>query len=230
MISGVLIAAAFVGTIVFALLLIFRRDLVGVDLAARSLLRLYLYLASLVAVIVFAIGVAGVLDWGMASAFGGEAVYGRPPLEMVCPAAEKCPDPEQLRLQYLHERQQSQDRDLIRGLTLTFFGATFWGAHVLGRRAAAGPDERTSALRRAYFVLGTFVFGLGTVVFLPVGVYQALSAALLRHAPDVFRPGVGDSLSGGLVALPIWLLYLRAVVGGVRREMGSAAGPVPARG
>ena len=52
MVIGVLLAAAVLGVIVFALLLIFRGDLVGVDLSGASLLRLYLYLASLAGILV----------------------------------------------------------------------------------------------------------------------------------------------------------------------------------
>jgi hypothetical protein len=74
--------------------------------------------------------------------------------------------------------------------------------------AAEGP---ASALRRAQNVLGTFVFGVGTVILVPVGIYYALSVALLASAQDVFRQGIGDSLSGGLIALPIWLIYLRRI-------------------
>jgi hypothetical protein len=212
MVIGVLLAASVLGVIVFALLLIFRRDLVGVDLSSRSLLRLYLHLASLAAIIVFAIGVSATMDWAMGSAFGGEVVYGRPPVVQLCPVGEKCFDPEQIRTQYTHEHEQRQQQDLLRGLTLVAFGTLFWGGHRIVRRSLRGTEDPASALRRAYNVLGTFVFGVGTVILLPVGIYFALSAALLPPAQDVFRQGVGDSLSGGLAALPIWLVYLRWMV------------------
>ncbi|MEX2046421.1 MAG: hypothetical protein WEE03_04610 [Chloroflexota bacterium] len=212
MIVGVLVAASVAGVIALVLLLIFRKDLVGVDLSGRSLLRLYLYLASLAAIIVFAIGVSATLDSGMSSAFGGEVVYGRPPVALLCPVGEKCVDPEQMKTQYTHENEQRQQQDLLRGLTLMAFGALFWGGHFVVRRSLAGTESPGSALRRAYDVLGTFVFGVATVILLPVGIYFALSVALLPSVPDVFRQGVGDSLSGGLVVLPIWLVYLQRIV------------------
>lgn len=212
MTAGVLVFAGVVCAVIFALVLIFRRDLVGVDLTARSLVRMYLYLASLAAVMVLVIGLAAALDWAMASTVGGEAVYGRPPIEMVCPPGEKCPDPAQLRQQYLHEREQRHDQDLIRGITFAFFGLVFWGGHRIARRRAAGPDERTSALRRAYLTLGTFVFGMATIVLIPVGAYLAVSAWVIDPRPDVDVQGVGESLSGGVVALPLWLSYLLRLV------------------
>jgi len=70
MISAVLLMTGVISAVIFMLLLVFRRDLIGVDLSARSVVRLYLYLASLAAVIVLAIGVSALLDWGTASAFG----------------------------------------------------------------------------------------------------------------------------------------------------------------
>ncbi len=65
-----------------------------------------------------------------------------------------------------------------------------------------------STLRRAYMVLGTFVFGISAIVLLPVGVYQALSMWLIPHTDDVYLPGFADALTGGIVATPIWLFYL----------------------
>lgn len=212
MVEGVLILAGVVGAIALLLLMVFRRDLVGVDLSARSLLRLYTFVASLAAAIVFTVGATWILDGAMASVFGKEAVYGRPPVEMVCPVSEKCPDPAQLARQYEHERDLRRDQNLIGGATLAIFGAIFWAGHHFAGRAFAHADEKASALRRSYLTLGTFVFGLATLALLPVGVYQALSVVLLQPGPDVYKPGLADSLSGGIVALPIWLLYLMPLV------------------
>lgn len=60
-------------------------------------------------------------------------------------------------------------------------------------------------------MLGTVVFGLSTIVLLPTGVYQALSNVLLSTPENYFRQGA-DALGGGIVSLPIWLIYLRLVV------------------
>jgi len=230
MVIGVLLAAGVFGVIALTLLLIFRKDLVGVDASARSLLRLYLYLASLAAVLVFAIGVGAILDWGMSSVFGVDAIYGRAPL--IAPSGDPYAP---TYAQWLHESQLRQQSDLLRGITLMVFGLLFWGGHrfARGRRALlGGEEESTSVLRRAYNLLGTFVFGLGTVVLLPVGVYQMLSVALLTASADVFRQGFGDSLAGGLMSIPIWLTYLLRVVRAVPASLPtirpSAAQPSPA--
>ena len=203
---GILIAVGVLCTLVLALLLIFRRDLVGVDLSGRSLVRLYLYLASLAGVITAVVGVSLLIAWGIGTVFGMQTAYGRPPIAVPCPPGQ-CPDPAQLALQYQHQNEQRLVGDLIGGLTTGFFGMLFYAGHRIGRRAM-GREEAGSVLHRAYIVLGTFVFGLSAIVLLPLGVYQALSMWLIPHTNDVFIPGVADSLPGGIVAAPIWLYYL----------------------
>src|SRR5204862_380588 len=63
-------------------------------------------------------------------------------------------------------------------------------------------------LHRAYLVVGTAIFGIATIALLPMGIYQALSIAIVPPNQFTFRPGAGDALSGGLAALPLWLSYL----------------------
>jgi len=50
-------------------------------------------------------------------------------------------------------------------------------------------------------VAGTLLLGLVTVVLLPWGTYQALSAAFLPPAPNQFNSGVADTLGGGLAGV-----------------------------
>ncbi|MEK7285197.1 MAG: DUF5671 domain-containing protein, partial [Chloroflexota bacterium] len=135
------------------------------------------------------------------------------------PGATGCvePTPEQIAEQQRIEGQQRERRrneDLIRGLTFAVFGLLFWGAH-WGARRGLGEDAGASALRRGYLMLGTAVFGLATIVLVPTGVYQALSNAILTTPESAYR-SVADALGGGIVSLPIWLLYLRLAVAELR--------------
>ena len=41
-----------------------------------------------------------------------------------------------------------------------------------------------------------------------MGIYQALSFAIVPPDQFSFRSGAGEALSGGLAALPLWLAYL----------------------
>jgi hypothetical protein len=105
------------------------------------------------------------------------------------------------------ERVRRQTEDLVRGVTFVIFGGVFWAAHWWARRALAGDADR-SGLHRAYLILGTAIFGIATIALLPMGIYQALSYAIVPLDQFSYRPGAGDALSGGLAALPLWLAYL----------------------
>jgi hypothetical protein len=179
-----------------------------------ALLRIYLYLASLAGVIAFAIGLAGLLSYVLAGAFGLNVIYGGdigrpvPAIAPVCPPNTTCPpfmtpDPQLVP----DERVRRQTEDLVRGVTFVIFGGVFWAAHWWARRSLAMGIDR-SGLHRAYLILGTAIFGIATIALLPMGIYQALSYAIVPPDQFSYRPGAGDALSGGLAALPLWLAYL----------------------
>lgn len=228
MIVGILAPAAILGAFALIVALLIQRGRGSLELSPRGILRLYLYIASLAGIVVLTIGLGSVVNYGLARGAGDEFIYGGPgpvaPIIARCPpgAVEKgCvePTPEQLEQQRLAQKVQTErrrDEDLIRGLTFGVFGALFWAAHVAARRGLGEADPATSALRRGYLMLGTIVFGLGTIVLLPTGIYQALANVLLATPQNFFRQGA-DALGGGIVALPIWLIYLRLAVTDLRR-------------
>lgn len=226
---------AVVGVIVAVLVIFLQRGRDTFDLSLDGLLRGYLYVASLAAVIVFAAGLAGLVAYVLSAAVGLDFVYGgqlpQPafapapcPPDAVCPPVRvytPFPDTDYRRFQ--------QNQDLIRGVTFVLFGAIFWGAHWLARRALAPRDERASGLYRAYLMVGTVIFGIATIALVPFGIFQALSFLIGAQQPGGFSPGVGETLPGGLAALPIWLVYLwlvlRTIRGGQGRLVGAEATP-----
>ncbi len=230
MLIGIIVPVAILGLLVVGGAMLFRRGGDGLDLAPRNLLRLYLYVASLAGIIVLVVGLSGVLNAGMAGVFGTGFVYGSytgAPPHVVSPLctpslpanSPECKgEPPDLAQRNTRELERRQGDDLIRGITFTLFGALFWGAHWLARRNVIGPEEPQSGMRRGYLMLGTVIFGLSTVVLLPMGIYQALSYLILPAQDGFYRPGAGESLAGGLVTLPVWLIYLWLVV----REFRSA--------
>src|SRR5438105_15884288 len=76
MLVGVLTALGVLGAIGLLVVLFVQRGRDGIDLSLGGLLRLYLYLASLAGVIAFAIGVAGIISYVLAAAFGLAVIYG----------------------------------------------------------------------------------------------------------------------------------------------------------
>lgn len=222
MIAGFLFpAAVLVLLVVLAVMFFQRRE--ALDLSPRGLIRSYLYLGSLAGILTLAIGLASLANVGLAAALGTDVVYGDIPFaKMVgprCPpgSVEKgCVEPtsqqlEDERRRATEQRDHRRSEDLLRGITFTVFGAVIWGAHWGARRGLIPGGEGGSALRRAYLMVGTVIFGVVTIAMLPNGIYQALSRALLPTTEQVFRQPA-DSLGGGLAALPIWLLYLWQVV------------------
>jgi len=228
MMFGLLAPIAVLGALALVIILFVQRGREGVDLSPRGILRLYLYLASLAGIVVLALGLASVVNYGLARAAGDEFIYGGPgPVASItfqCPpeaVGKGCvePTPEQLEQQRIAQKMQTdrrRDEDLIRGITFTVFGALFWGAHWAARRGLGEADAAMTGLRRGYLMLGTVVFGLSTIVLLPTGIYQALSNVLLTTPQNYYRQGA-DALGGGIVSLPIWLVYLRLVVNELRQ-------------
>jgi hypothetical protein len=225
MVLGVLVTVGILGAVVGAIALMVRGGRGAIEFAPRTVVRVYLYFASLAGIIVLVVGLSGLLTVGFAAAFGNGFVYGESavfPTPVACPPSTdptvKCVPPAQQ--DFAQQRQRELDRrradDLIRGLTFTVFGAVFWGAHYVARRGVMAADEHTSGLRRGYVLLGTVIFGIATVILLPTGIYQALSYLILPSGGGAFRSGVGDTLPGGLVTLPIWLIFLWLVVRDVR--------------
>ena len=218
MVVGLLTTLGVLGLIALGVVSFVQRGQGGLDLSLRGLLRVYLYLASLVGVVVLTLGAAGIASFALAGAFGLDVIYGgtKPiPIATVAPCppglANCTPAPaSDLRI-FSDDRVRRQQEDLLRGITQLVFGGIFWGAHWTARRRIVGGDERATGLYRAYLILGTAVFGIATVVLLPTGIYQALSQALITTQPAMFRQAAGESLSGGLATLPVWLLHLLLV-------------------
>ena len=69
MVVGILTTLGVLGLIALGVVAFVQRGQGGLDLSLRGLLRLYLYVASLVGVVVFTLGVAGILSFVLAAAF-----------------------------------------------------------------------------------------------------------------------------------------------------------------
>lgn len=229
MIAGVLFPIAALAILVLLAVLFFQRR-EAVDLSPPSLLRAYLYLASLAGILTLTIGLASLANAGLAQVLGPEVIYGgtvvKPvPAQLCPPGSTTCTEPVVDLARQRQQEQEQRDRrraeDLLRGITFTAFGALVWGAHRVARRGLDGTVE-ASGLRRAYLMLGTVTFGLATVMLLPAGLYQALASALLPVGEHGYRQAA-DSLGGGLACLPVWLGYLWTLRRDVRPAGAAAA-------
>lgn len=227
---AVIIPAAILSLILFFAVSLRGRD--GADLSSVGLVRLYLYVASLAAVVLFVIGAASLVNVASATIVGEDFTYGRSPegyFHIPAPCPPNMPDCEAARAHDIavnpRDRiQEQRDRlrgdDLVRGITFTVIGALIWGAHWSARRRF-GADDRVSSMRRGYLMAGTLLFGLVTVVLLPWGMYQALATWILPPSPTLFI-ATAETLTSGVAALPVWLIYLRLVL---HEAASQSAGP-----
>jgi hypothetical protein len=219
---AVFVPLAILALLIFLVVLFVQRGRDGVEFAPQTLFRAYLYIGSFAGVVALAFGLSALLNAGLAYAAGGEVVYGGTPFParpaVICPPGTidcpQQPSADVIVAQQLAEHERRRAEDLVRGITFTLFGGTFWLVHWLARNRPPYGDQ--GVLQRSYFMLGTAVFGIATVVLLPTGIYQALSNWLVPRDPSFFRQGVGDSLTAGVVSLAIWLLYLRLAMEGLR--------------
>lgn len=221
----ILIPVAVLGVFLIIGVIAFQRGREGMDLSPQAMLRAYLYVGSFAGVIALAFGLSALLNGALASAVGNQIVYGGTPVPAIaplCPLGASCPpqpNPADMSQRQQQENDRRQQEDLLRGATFTVFGALFYGAHRTARNTmyprGHGPLGG-DGLRRAYHLLGTIVFGIGAIALLPAGLYQLLANSLLTLPSDSYRPGVADSLTGGVVSTVLWLLYLRAVLADTR--------------
>lgn len=222
----ILVPVAVIAVIVIIAVLAFQRGRDGFDLSGNAVLRAYLYLGSFAGVIALAFGLSALMNGALATAVGNEFVYGSSPAIRPCPVGVDCPAPPIAPLQSVNElTDRRRLEDLVRGATFTAFGALFYGAHRWARGAMYPRNVtvgvHSDGLRRAYLLLGTVVFGVGAIALLPAGVYQVLANAILPTSPSLFRPGIADTLTSGVVSLVIWLLYLRTVLRDARGGGGT---------
>jgi len=217
---SLLLPVAIVAIVVIVGVLAFQRGREGFDLTGNNLLRAYLYLGLFAGVLAIAFGFSALLNAALATVVGNEFVYGGVPAIPPCPVGVDCPQPSvQILVPAVEGLERRRLEDIVRGATFAFFGVLFYLAHrwafgaMYGRAATLGQHD---GLRRAYLLVGTIVFGIGAIALLPIGVYQIVANAVLPRSTNFYQPGVAESLTGGLVSLVFWLIYLRAVVSDAR--------------
>ena len=240
MMVAIFVPLAIVAALIFLAVLFVQRGRDGVDLAPHTLFRSYLYIGSLAGVVVLVFGLAALLNAGLAFAAGNELVYGGntgPVPPRPCPAGVgdclQVPTPLEILAQQNAELDRRRAEDTVRGITFSAFGGVFWLVHWLARNRTGAGDQ--GALWRSYVLIATAMFGIATVVLLPLGLQQALTNLLVPRTAGSFRPGVGDTLTAGVVSLATWLLYLRLAAaglrgGGERHEIVAPSAPPPERG
>ena len=204
------------------------------EFPTRTLFRTYLALLSIVSLLLMVGGVGHLVNAGMSAGLSRDFSYyplyssddfkPRPfriPLAPEPPTlAEELTAAEQEALQKEQEDREEKglkrafQEGLLKGLSFTFFGGILWGAHVWGRRKIETDEERkTSLMSRVYMLVLVLIFGIITVSSLPSGAFESLRFYVLDQD---FRQPPGEKLATAIVALPIWLLYLKGNIQAIR--------------
>jgi len=212
-----LVPVAIVAVVVIIGVLAFQRGREGFDLSANSVVRGYLYLGLFAGVLALGFGFSALLNATLATVAGNEFVYGGVPTIRPCPPGVDCPQPPvAVLVSAVEGLERRRLEDLVRGVTFVLSGALFYVAHrwAFGAMYPRGTTVggHSDGLRRAYLLVGTVVFGIGAIALLPLGVYQVVANAVLPRSTNFYQPGVAESLTGGLVSLVFWLIYLRSVL------------------
>ena len=206
----------------------------------RLLLRIYLYLITLISIIVLVTGASGLVQAGLGAALGKEFSYSPvyfkvPPIRVVEPsedAGEKLAQEAERAIEEQERLESGLDRamkeGILKGVSFTLVGAMILGLHSWGRRRMETEDDRRGVFHRVYLILLLVIFGVITLITLPSAIFDTLRFHILEQA-DEFGRNVrpGEPLATAIVSLPVWAYYLNVTLRLVRRQDTEAPIPPP---
>ena len=201
----------------------------AVSFPLRLLFRSYLYLISIVSIVILVIGLSALVQAGLGATLGKEFSY-RPSFTAVEPrpaTPEEKPEEPALDLK-VTGREEGLDRALkegiLNGLSFAIVGGAVLGLHLWGRRRLESEEERSGMLNRGYLILLLVIFSVAALVALPSAVFDTLQYYILDSG-DEFRQGrPGSRLATAIVTVPAWAYFLNATLGILRRQEGQDAG------
>ena len=208
-----------------------------VSFPLRLLFRAYLYLISIVSIVILMVGLSGLVQAGLGTALGKEFSYSpsfksSAVLRPVSPEERPLSPGEGLVEPALDEkltgREEGLDRALkegiLNGLSFTLVGGVVLGLHLWGRRRLESEEERSSMLNRSYLILLLVIFSIAALIALPSAVFDTLQYYILDSG-DEFRQGrPGSRLAAAIVTVPAWAYFLNATLGILRRQERQDAG------
>lgn len=192
----------------------------GITLPLRQLFNVYLYLMTILSLLLTVSGLSSLVQAGLAVPLGKEFSYYTPdyPRPVYIPAPptiDGVPAPAKPQLTPTPEEQEKQRQDtlnqafkdgMVKGLSLTVVGGILWAIHWRGKRRMT---EKDSLMGRLYLVVLLFVFAALTLSSLPTGIYETVRYYVVGSQTQYSGPVTpGAKLSTAIVSLPIWLIYL----------------------
>ena len=219
-------ATAAVGSVVYLIMKLRAGEKFNISL--RALLGAYLYLGAVIGLLVTVHGSALLLNAMFSLPFGKAFSYEAQPIFDAVPTEDgktpsgisKRPSPDELREQRARHLDRGFRTGVLNGIMNVFFGGLFWGVHVVTRmrlEKAKGPDR--GILRKAYLVILLAIFGIGSIITLPTGTFEAVSYYVIEPIEEFgMRDPPGPRLATSIVFTPIWIFYLLAAIREVRQS------------
>ena len=211
----------------------------AVSLPLRLLFRVYLYLISIVSIVMLVIGLSALVQVGLGAALSKEFSYAPAFVKTLPRMVEPPPDVRPLTpvvVEPTEEEQEAQREEgldrafkegILNGLSLTLVGALVLGLHLWGRRRLEIEEERGGMLNRTHLILLLVIFGIVALVMLPSAIYDSLRYYILDYGDEFSRLRPGGRLAAAIVTVPVWAYYLSATLRAVRRQEADSVSTAP---
>ena len=199
-----------------------------VSFPLRLLFRAYLYITSIISIVILVIGGASLVRAGLGATLGKEFSYSSAyikfvPRPVVPEETPKELTPEEEEVQRESGLDRAFKEGILDGLSSIVVGALVLGLHMWGRRRLESEEKRTSMLNRVYLILLLVIFGIVALTALPMAINDTLRYYILD--PDEFSRVVpGSRLAMAIVTVPVWAYYLYATLCALRREEATTPG------
>jgi len=202
---GVLLTAV---TFIVSVVVYFRHEREPDELHQRFLARFYVYVMLFFSVLLVFIGsvflLRGVLSYPFGLSFsytGSVMLKERAPGETPASVEVRCDSRERL-------------IDIAGGLMLGVVGVVFYAVHrSLEKRVEPPQLSPHSFLKQSYLMSSTVLYGGMAIYGISVSIYSILERYLIHTGISgenhLARPVPGTTLSVAIVALPIWILFIR---------------------
>jgi hypothetical protein len=207
----------------------------GFAISLRQLFTVYLYVVTILTLLLTVSGLSHLVQAGLAVPLGKEFSYypryipvpmtiARPPpipaKPGVAPEQTQLTPEEQAKLQEEEAQRRKEGLELahqeglLNGLSLTVVGGILWALHQWGRRRLA---EKESLMERLYLIVLLFIFAALSLSSLPSSISETVRFYVVRPPEEIFDPP-GGKLATAIVTLPFWIYYLAGTIRRLRKS------------
>lgn len=185
----------------------------------QEILAIYFYLVSIVSLLAVVSGGASMTKAFLSSAFGRDFSYQSSMMSSPEPAGAGALNLDPKLLQQQKDAQnaaakqekerieQAYQDDLFTGASTLIVGLLFLGVHMFGWWKLQERAERSESFwYRGYILLQLILYGLVTLVALPLAISQTLRFFVMANGANMPQPG--EVVGVALWAAPVWIVFI----------------------